>query len=68
MNEVLAKGKERKRLLGTCTKIYTSKNEALAAIANQLISETAYILEENKRILKKVRQKGFLILSLIALC
>ena len=46
-------------MLGTCTKIYKSKNEALAAIANQLISETAYILEENKRDIEEGKAKGF---------
>lgn len=35
------------------------KNEALAAIANQLISETAYILEENKRDIEEGKAKGF---------
>ena len=41
-----------------CLKIRI-KNEALAAIANQLISETAYILEENKRDIEEGKAKGF---------
>ena len=59
MNEVLAKGKKRKKSLeNLCLKIRI-KNEALAAIANQLISETAYILEENKRDIEEGKAKGF---------
>ena len=59
MNEVLAKEKKRKKSLeNLCLKIRI-KNEALAAIANQLISETAYILEENKRDIEEGKAKGF---------
>ncbi len=36
-----------------------SKNEALSAIADQLILETAYILEENKRDIEEGKAKGF---------
>ena len=68
MNEVLAKGIKAKRLLeNLCLKLQI-KNEALAAIANQLIVETAYILKKTNGILKKVRRKDFLIHSLIAFC
>ncbi|HDR6820365.1 TPA: gamma-glutamyl-phosphate reductase, partial [Bacillus thuringiensis] len=50
MNEVLAKGIKAKEVVRELVlKSTNQKNEALAAIANQLIVETAYILEENKR-------------------
>ncbi len=35
------------------------KNEALTAIADQLIVETAYIVEENKRDIEEGKAKGF---------
>lgn len=56
MNEVLVKGKKAKEIAGELVlKNTDQKNEALAAIANQLISETAYILEENKRDIEDLR-------------
>ncbi|MDA2738183.1 gamma-glutamyl phosphate reductase [Bacillus cereus group sp. Bc015] len=60
MNEVLVKGKKAKEIAGELVlKNTDQKNEALAAIANQLISETAYILEENKRDIEEGKAKGF---------
>ncbi len=60
MNEVLAKGKRAKEVARELVlKSTHQKNEALAAIANQLISETAYILEENKRDIEEGKAKGF---------
>ncbi|TKI90629.1 aldehyde dehydrogenase family protein, partial [Bacillus wiedmannii] len=60
MNEVLAKGKKAKEIARELVLKSTSqKNEALAAIADQLIVETAYILEENKRDIEEGRAKGF---------
>ncbi|KAA0798279.1 glutamate-5-semialdehyde dehydrogenase [Bacillus sp. JAS102] len=60
MNEVLAKGKRAKEVARELVlKSTHQKNEALDAIANQLISETAYILEENKRDIEEGKAKGF---------
>ncbi|PFO80098.1 glutamate-5-semialdehyde dehydrogenase [Bacillus cereus] len=60
MTEVLAKGQKAKKVAGELVLISTDqKNEALAAIANQLIIETAYILEENKRDIEEGKEKGF---------
>ncbi|WP_075307610.1 glutamate-5-semialdehyde dehydrogenase [Bacillus wiedmannii] len=60
MNEVLAKGKKAKEIARELVLKSTSqKNEALAAIAERLIVETAYILEENKRDIKEGKAKGF---------
>ncbi len=60
MNEVLAKGKKAKEIAGELVlKNTDQKNEALAAIANQLINETAYILEENNRDIEEGKAKGF---------
>ena len=60
MNEVLAKGiKAKERLLESlCLNLQKQKNEALSAIADQLILETAYILE-NKRDIEEGKAKGF---------
>lgn len=60
MNEVLAKGKRAKEVARELVlKSTHQKNEALDAITNQLISETAYILEENKRDIEEGKAKGF---------
>ncbi|MED3038228.1 glutamate-5-semialdehyde dehydrogenase [Bacillus tropicus] len=60
MNEVLAKGKRAKEVARELVlKSTNQKNEALAMVANQLISETAYILEENKRDIEEGKAKGF---------
>ncbi|TPV42503.1 glutamate-5-semialdehyde dehydrogenase [Bacillus dicomae] len=60
MNEVLAKGKKAKEIAGELVlKNTDQKNEALSAIADQLIVETAYILEENKRDIEEGKAKGF---------
>ncbi|TXR61036.1 glutamate-5-semialdehyde dehydrogenase [Bacillus sp. AY18-3] len=60
MNEVLAKGKKAKALARELVLKSTSqKNEALAAIAERLIVETAYIVEENKRDIEEGKAKGF---------
>ncbi|HFK1449473.1 MULTISPECIES: glutamate-5-semialdehyde dehydrogenase [Bacillus cereus group] len=60
MNEVLAKGKRAKEVARELVlKSTNEKNEALAAVANQLIHETAYILEENKRDIEEGKAKGF---------
>ncbi|EJS68676.1 glutamate-5-semialdehyde dehydrogenase [Bacillus cereus] len=60
MNEVLAKGKRAKEIARELVlKSTDQKNEALAAIANQLIVEIAYILEENKRDIEEGKAKGF---------
>lgn len=60
MNEVLAKGKKAKEIARELVLKSTSqKNEALAAIAERLIVETAYILKENKRDIEEGRAKGF---------
>ncbi|HDR7783871.1 MULTISPECIES: glutamate-5-semialdehyde dehydrogenase [Bacillus] len=60
MNEVLEKGKKAKEIARELVLKSTSqKNEALAAIADQLIVETAYILEENKRDIEEGKAKGF---------
>lgn len=60
MNEVLAKGMKAKEVARELVlKSTEQKNDALAAIANQLISETAYILEENKRDIEEGKAKGF---------
>ncbi|HDR6316479.1 TPA: glutamate-5-semialdehyde dehydrogenase [Bacillus thuringiensis] len=60
MNEVLAKGKKAKEITRELVLKSTSqKNEALAAIAERLIVETAYILKENKRDIEEGKVKGF---------
>ncbi|HDR7671677.1 Gamma-glutamyl phosphate reductase [Bacillus cereus] len=60
MNEVLAKGKKAKEIARDLVLKSTSqKNEALAVIAERLIVETAYILEENKRDIEEGKAKGF---------
>ncbi|AZQ47380.1 glutamate-5-semialdehyde dehydrogenase [Bacillus albus] len=60
MNEVLAKGKRAKEVaMDLVLKSKSQKNEALAAIAERLIVETAYILEENKRDIEEGKAKGF---------
>ncbi|MGN4446844.1 glutamate-5-semialdehyde dehydrogenase [Bacillus cereus group sp. MYBK79-1] len=60
MNEVLAKGKKAKEIARELVLKSTSqKNEALVAIAEQLIVETAYILAENKRDIEEGKAKGF---------
>ncbi|PES64969.1 glutamate-5-semialdehyde dehydrogenase [Bacillus cereus] len=60
MNEVLAKGKKAKEIARDLVlKSTDQKNEALASIAERLIVETAYILEENKRDIEEGKAKGF---------
>ncbi|MED3125360.1 glutamate-5-semialdehyde dehydrogenase [Bacillus wiedmannii] len=60
MNEVLAKGKKAKEIARELVLKSTSqKNEALAAIAERLKVETAYIVEENKRDIEEGKAKGF---------
>ncbi|KAA0774993.1 MULTISPECIES: glutamate-5-semialdehyde dehydrogenase [Bacillus] len=60
MNEVLAKGKKAKEIARELVLKSTSqKNEALAALAERLIVETAYILKENKRDIEEGKAKGF---------
>ncbi|PGE06268.1 glutamate-5-semialdehyde dehydrogenase [Bacillus toyonensis] len=60
MNEVLAKGKKAKEVARELVLTSTNqKNEALTAIADQLIVETAYIVEENKRDIEEGKAKGF---------
>ncbi|MFV0945834.1 glutamate-5-semialdehyde dehydrogenase [Bacillus pacificus] len=60
MNEVLAKGKRAKEVARELVlKSTNEKNEALVAVANQLIHETAYILGENKRDIEEGKAKGF---------
>ncbi|TCJ82174.1 UNVERIFIED_ORG: glutamate-5-semialdehyde dehydrogenase [Bacillus cereus] len=60
MNEVLAKGKKAKEIARELVlKSTNQKNEALAAIADQLRVEVAYILEENKMDLEEGKAKGF---------
>ncbi|HDV4620374.1 TPA: gamma-glutamyl phosphate reductase, partial [Bacillus anthracis] len=60
MNEVLAKGKKAKEIARELVlKSTEQKNEALSAIADQLILETAYILEENKKDIEEGKAKGF---------
>ncbi|WP_242255912.1 glutamate-5-semialdehyde dehydrogenase [Bacillus cereus group sp. BfR-BA-01379] len=60
MNEVLSKGKKAKEIARELVlKSTNQKNEALAAIADQLRVEVAYILEENKRDLEEGKAKGF---------
>ncbi|WP_243526800.1 glutamate-5-semialdehyde dehydrogenase [Bacillus pseudomycoides] len=59
MNEVLAKGKKAKKIAGELVvKSTNQKNKALAAIAEQLIVETPYILKENERDIEKGKAKG----------
>ncbi|WIY59422.1 glutamate-5-semialdehyde dehydrogenase [Bacillus arachidis] len=59
MNEVLTKGQKAKEIAGELvTKSTDQKNKALAAIAEQLIEETSYILEENKRDIEQGKAKG----------
>ncbi|ENQ3076991.1 glutamate-5-semialdehyde dehydrogenase [Bacillus multifaciens] len=59
MNEVLAKGQKAKKIAGELvTKSTNEKNKALAAVAEQLIVETTYILEENKRDIEQGKAKG----------
>ncbi|MGG0277346.1 glutamate-5-semialdehyde dehydrogenase [Bacillus rhizoplanae] len=59
MNEVLAKGQKAKKIAGELvTKSTNEKNKALAAVAEQLIVETSYILEENKRDIEQGKAKG----------
>jgi len=59
MNEVLAKGQKAKQIAGELvTKSTDEKNKALAAVAEQLIVETSYILEENKRDIEQGKAKG----------
>lgn len=59
MNEVLAKGKKAKQVAGELvTKSTEQKNEALAAIATQLLEETDYIIAENKRDIAQAQAKG----------
>ncbi|PEB81310.1 glutamate-5-semialdehyde dehydrogenase [Bacillus nitratireducens] len=60
MHEVLAKGKKAKEIARDLVlKSTHQKNEALASIAERLIVETAYILEENKRDIEEGKAKGF---------
>ena len=59
MNEVLAKGIKAKEVARELVLKSTEQNEALSAIADQLILETAYILEENKRDIEEGKAKGF---------
>ncbi|MFI8709048.1 glutamate-5-semialdehyde dehydrogenase [Bacillus sp. NPDC077411] len=59
MNEVLAKGQIAKKIAGELVaKSTNEKNKALAAVAEQLIVETPYILEENKRDIEQGKVKG----------
>ncbi|WP_242223322.1 glutamate-5-semialdehyde dehydrogenase [Bacillus cereus group sp. BfR-BA-01380] len=59
MNEVLVKGQKAKKIAGELvTKSTHEKNKALAAVAEQLIVETSYILEENKRDIEQGKAKG----------
>ncbi|PEY43430.1 glutamate-5-semialdehyde dehydrogenase [Bacillus cereus] len=59
MNEVLAKGQKAKKIAGELVvKSTNQKNKALAAIAEQLIVETPYILKENERDIEKGKAKG----------
>ncbi|MEH7475862.1 gamma-glutamyl-phosphate reductase, partial [Priestia megaterium] len=59
MNEVLEKGQKAKKIAGELVlKSTVQKNKALAAIADQLIIETPYILEENKRDIEVGKAKG----------
>ncbi|SFI72892.1 MULTISPECIES: glutamate-5-semialdehyde dehydrogenase [unclassified Bacillus (in: firmicutes)] len=59
MNEVLAKGQIAKKIAGgLVAKSTNEKNKALAAVAEQLIIETPYILEENKRDIEQGKAKG----------
>ncbi|PGZ96211.1 glutamate-5-semialdehyde dehydrogenase [Bacillus pseudomycoides] len=59
MNEVLAKGQKAKKIAGELVaKSTNEKNKALAAVAEQLIVETSYILEENKRDIEQGKAKG----------
>ena len=59
MNEVFAKGQKAKQIAGELvTKSTNEKNKALAAVAEQLIVETSYILEENKRDIEQGKAKG----------
>lgn len=59
MNEVLAKGQKAKKIAGELVaKLTNEKNKALAAVAEQLIVETSYILEENKRDIEQGKAKG----------
>ncbi|MGG2015191.1 glutamate-5-semialdehyde dehydrogenase [Bacillus sp. S10(2024)] len=59
MNEVLAKGQKAKKVAGELVaKSTNEKNKALAAVAEQLIVETSYILEENKRDIEQGKAKG----------
>ncbi|MFD0771789.1 glutamate-5-semialdehyde dehydrogenase [Bacillus sp. CGMCC 1.60114] len=59
MNEVLAKGQKAKKIAAELvTKSTNEKNKALAAVAEQLIVETSYILEENKRDIEQGKAKG----------
>ncbi|MEI4802921.1 glutamate-5-semialdehyde dehydrogenase [Bacillus sp. FJAT-51639] len=59
MNEVLVKGQIAKKIAGELVaKSTNEKNKALAAVAEQLIVETPYILEENKRDIEQGKVKG----------
>ncbi|PEB51704.1 glutamate-5-semialdehyde dehydrogenase [Bacillus pseudomycoides] len=59
MNEVLAKGQKAKKIAGELVaKSTNEKNKALEAVAEQLIEETSYILEENKRDIEQGKAKG----------
>ncbi|HEK9103904.1 glutamate-5-semialdehyde dehydrogenase [Bacillus pfraonensis] len=59
MNEVLEKGQKAKKIAGELVlKSTNQKNKALAAIAEQLIVETPYILKENKRDIEEGKAKG----------
>ncbi|KEK22320.1 glutamate-5-semialdehyde dehydrogenase [Bacillus gaemokensis] len=59
MNEVLVKAQKAKAAAGELVaKSTDQKNKALAAIADQLIMETSYILEENKRDMEQGKAKG----------
>ncbi|MEY8349572.1 glutamate-5-semialdehyde dehydrogenase [Bacillus cereus] len=59
MKEVLEKGQKAKKIAGELVlKSTNQKNKALAAIAEQLIVETPYILEENNRDIEQGKEKG----------
>ena len=58
-NEVIEKGKRAKVASFTMnTKTTTEKNEALLAVADQLITDQAVIIEENKKDLHDGKESG----------
>ncbi|MCK6257313.1 glutamate-5-semialdehyde dehydrogenase [Fictibacillus sp. KIGAM418] len=59
MSELITKGKKAKKAVTVLiTKTTSQKNKALQHIADQLIHETPYILQENNRDIEHARENG----------